>query len=122
MQSVENHRKECHQFWLCLRYAMILILNVRTSASKKTNWMALISTLMVLTTVTENMKENFYGFRLTVFTSKLMTANLFATRNLVTFEVEIHKFASSTSGKTLVFNLKFQCLEIPKSAGMQASQ
>ena len=35
-QSVENHRKECHLFWLCLRHAVILILKVRTSASKNT--------------------------------------------------------------------------------------
>ena len=28
IQAAENHRKECHRFWLCLRHAVILILNV----------------------------------------------------------------------------------------------
>ena len=35
VQSAENHRKECHRFWLCLHHAVILISNVQTSASKK---------------------------------------------------------------------------------------
>ena len=34
-QSGENHRNECHRFWLRLRHAVILIPNDRTSASKK---------------------------------------------------------------------------------------
>ena len=34
-QSAENRGKECHRFWLRLRHALILISNVRTSASKK---------------------------------------------------------------------------------------
>ena len=35
VQSAENHRKECHRFWLRLRHAVILISNVQISASKK---------------------------------------------------------------------------------------
>ena len=48
----------CHLFWLRLRHAMILISNNRTSASKKTNGMALIRTLTVSTTAFERTKEN----------------------------------------------------------------
>ena len=44
---------------------MILILNVRTSASKKINRMALIYVLTVLATVLERMREKFYRFQLT---------------------------------------------------------
>ena len=40
-QSTENHRKECHRFWLLLCQAVILISNVRTSALKKKHLMAL---------------------------------------------------------------------------------
>ena len=65
IQSAENHRKECHQFWLRLRHAVILISNVRGSASKKINRIALIWTLMVLTTAFERTKEKFCGFRQT---------------------------------------------------------
>ena len=39
-QSEENHKKECHQFWLRLCHAVILISNFRISASAKINWMA----------------------------------------------------------------------------------
>ena len=61
-QSAENRRKECHQFCLRLRHAVILILNDRTSASKKKiNGMALILTLMVSTTAFERTKEKLYG-------------------------------------------------------------
>ena len=44
---------------------MILISNVRTSASKKINLMALIRTLTILTVTFERIKEKFYGFRQT---------------------------------------------------------
>ena len=47
-------------------YAEILISNVRTSASKKINLMALIRTLTISTTTFERMKEKLYGFRQTV--------------------------------------------------------
>ena len=57
-----NHRR----FWLRLRHAVILMLKVRTSASKKINLMALIRTLTIWTTTFERMKEKFYGFRQTV--------------------------------------------------------
>ena len=66
IQSAENRRKECHRFWLRLRHAVILILNVRTSASKKINGMALIRTLTVLNTAFERTKKKFYGFPQTV--------------------------------------------------------
>ena len=42
IQSAENRRKECNQFWLRLHHTVILISNDRTSASKKINLMALI--------------------------------------------------------------------------------
>ena len=45
--------------------AVILILNVRTSASKKINRMALIYVLTVSATVLERMREKFYGFQQT---------------------------------------------------------
>ena len=45
---------------------MILILNDRTSSSKKINGMALIRTLTVSTTALERTKERFCGFRQTV--------------------------------------------------------
>ena len=67
MQSSENSGKKCHRFWLPLRHAVILISNVRTSASKKINFMALIRTLTISTTTFERMKEEFYGFRQTVW-------------------------------------------------------
>ena len=38
-QSAENHRNKCHQLWLRLRHAAILISNVRISASMKVSWM-----------------------------------------------------------------------------------
>ena len=60
-----NRRKECHQFWLRLCHAVILISNDRTSASKKINGMTLIRTLTVSTTAFERTKEKFYGFRQT---------------------------------------------------------
>ena len=41
---------------------MILISNVRTSASKKINLMALIRTLTISTAMFERTKETFYGF------------------------------------------------------------
>ena len=66
IQSAENRRKECHLFWLRLRHAVILISNDRTSASKKINGKALISTPMVSTTAFEKKKEKFYGFQQTV--------------------------------------------------------
>ena len=50
--------KECHGSWLRLRHAVILVLNDRTSASKKINGMALILTLTVSTTAFERTKEN----------------------------------------------------------------
>ena len=65
VQSAENRRKECHRFWLGLRYAVILILKDRTSASKKINGMALIRTLTVSTTAFERTKEKFDGVRQT---------------------------------------------------------
>ena len=40
-QSAESHMKEYHRYWLCLCHALILISNVRTSASTKINWTAL---------------------------------------------------------------------------------
>ena len=57
-QSAKNRR-------LCLRHAMILISNVRTSASKKINQIALIRTLTVSITAFERMKDKFYVFRQT---------------------------------------------------------
>ena len=45
---------------------MILISNVRTSASKKKNRMSLTWSPTVLTTALENTKEKFYSFRQTV--------------------------------------------------------
>ena len=59
--------KECHQFWLRLRHPAILILNDRTSASKKINRMALIQTLTVPTIGFERKKEELSGFRQTVY-------------------------------------------------------
>ena len=67
MQSAENRRKECHRFWLRLRHAVVLISNDRTSASKKINGMALITTLTVSTTAFERTKNKFNGFRQTVW-------------------------------------------------------
>ena len=58
IQSAENHRKECHRFWLRLRHTVILISNDRTSASKKINRMALIRTLTVNTIAFERKKES----------------------------------------------------------------
>ena len=58
VQSAENRRKMYHRFWLRLRHAVILISNVRTSASKKINEMALIRTLTVSTTAFKRMKKN----------------------------------------------------------------
>ena len=46
---------------------MILISNDRTSASKKIHGMVLIRTLTVSITAFERTKEQFYGFRRTVF-------------------------------------------------------
>ena len=46
---------------------MILISNDRTSASKKINGMALILTLTAQTAAFERTKEQFSGFRLTVY-------------------------------------------------------
>ena len=65
-QSAENRRKECHRFWLHLPHAVILISNVRTSASKKINGMALIRTLTVSNTAFERRQEKIHGFRWTV--------------------------------------------------------
>ena len=65
--SAENHRKECHRFWLSLRHTVILISNDRTSASKKINRMALIRTLTVNTIPFERKNEGVYGFWQTVF-------------------------------------------------------
>ena len=53
-QSPENRKKECHRF---LGHAVILISNVRTSASKKIHGMALSWTLTVSTTAFERRKE-----------------------------------------------------------------
>ena len=64
-QSAENRRKKCHRFWLRLRHAVILISNVRTSASKKINGMALIRALTVQNTAFERTKEKIHGFRQT---------------------------------------------------------
>ena len=61
-QSAENHKKECHQFWLRLRHAMILISNFQIPASVKMNWMAWTRTLTVLTVAFKGTKEKFYGF------------------------------------------------------------
>ena len=61
--STENCRKVCHRFWLCLRHAVTLISNVRTSASKKINDIDLSSD--GLTNAFEESEEKFYGFRQT---------------------------------------------------------
>ena len=66
LQSVENRRKEYHQFCLHSRQAVIPMSNVRTPTSKKINGMALIRTLTVSTSAFERTKEKFYGFRQTV--------------------------------------------------------
>ena len=58
-------QEKCHRFWLHLRHAVIMISNVRTSASKKIKLMALIGTLTISTTTFERMKEKFYGCRQT---------------------------------------------------------
>ena len=57
---MENRRKECHRFWLRLRHAVTLILNVQTSASKKTNDVDLSSNCM--TNAFERTEDKFYGF------------------------------------------------------------
>ena len=57
--------EKCHRFWLRLRQAVILISNVRTSASKKINLMAIFRTLTISSTTFERMKEKFDGFRQT---------------------------------------------------------
>ena len=59
-QSAENRRKEYHGF--CLLHAVILISNVRMSASKKMNLIVLIWTLTIPTTTFERTKEKFCGF------------------------------------------------------------
>ena len=41
IQSAENHRKECHIYWLRLRDAVIIISNTQVLAFVKINWMAL---------------------------------------------------------------------------------
>ena len=41
-QPVDSHKKVYHRFRLRFCHAVVLISNVRTSASKKLNWMALI--------------------------------------------------------------------------------
>ena len=64
-QSTENRRKKCHGFWLRLRQEAILISNVRMSASKKINPMALIRTLTISTATFKRVKEKFYGLRQT---------------------------------------------------------
>ena len=64
-QSAENLRKNCNQFCLRLRHAVVLISNVRTSASKKINLMALIRTLTILITAFERTKKIFCDFRQT---------------------------------------------------------
>ena len=66
IQSTENCGKKCSRFWLRLRHAVIMISNVRTSASKKINLMALIWTRTISTTTFERRKEKFDGFRQTV--------------------------------------------------------
>ena len=57
---MENRRKECHRFWLRLRHAVTLILNVQTSASKKKNDADLSSNCM--TNAFERTEDQFYGF------------------------------------------------------------
>ena len=66
-KSADNHREDCHRFWLRLHDTVILISNVRISTSVKINWIVLISILMVLTTMFERTEEKFYGFRQTDF-------------------------------------------------------
>ena len=82
VQSAENRRKERNQFWLRLRHAVILISNVRTSASKKINLKASIRTLAKakpegvdpnssdLDFCIRKNEEKFYGFRQTVLKIK----------------------------------------------------
>ena len=65
-QSMENRRKECHRFWLRFRHTVIQILNVRTSASKKINGIALIRTITASTTAFETTKDNICDFRQTI--------------------------------------------------------
>ena len=72
MVNIFKFRKECHRFSLRLRHAVLLILNDRTSASKKINGMALICTLTVSTTAFERTREKFYGFRQTEFTEETL--------------------------------------------------
>ena len=60
-QSAENRRKECHRFWLRLRHAVILISNVRISASKKINLMPLIWTPPVWPLRWKERKKNSFG-------------------------------------------------------------
>ena len=71
---------------------MFLISNVRTSASKKINLMALIRTLTILTTTFENMKEKFYGFWQTEW------SNWFETRH-----VDLAKFFNMDKGPIIFF-------------------
>ena len=75
-QSAENRRKECYQFWLRLHHTVILILNDRTSASKKTNRMALIRTLTVPAIAFERKKEELYGFQQTAKTEQFSVLQL----------------------------------------------
>ena len=56
-------RKECNRFRLRLRCTLILILNDRTSASKKINLMALVKTLTVPTIAFEREKIELYGLQ-----------------------------------------------------------
>ena len=62
----DDYQEKCHRFWLRLRHTVILISNVRTSASKKINLMAIIRTLTISNTTFERMKEKFEGFQQTV--------------------------------------------------------
>ena len=80
-QSKENRGKECHWFWLRLRHRVILISNVRTSASKEINRMALIWAPTVITTALERTKEKFYGFRQTETSKSLESPHYFPEIN-----------------------------------------
>ena len=68
---------------------MILISNDRTSASKKTNRIALIRTLTVLTTAFGRMKEEFNGFRQTVKPTRKLPILCLSNKN---YDVTSHRY------------------------------
>ena len=102
------------RFWLRLRHALILISNVRTSASMKMKWMALIWILTVLTTAFKRMEEKFYDFRQTVF--EITHSKVWHATSLLWAEFFIEK--ESWSGHGYLAQMSFNLVTIVEPPGM----